>query len=205
MKRCRAKYSPCNLFDTAPGNDYNDYEVILMKKEEISSYIRLFLAPVLVMVLGLILVINPDSATAFVSKILGTVIILIGIGFGVSAIFEKRGRSAKAITAVVMAIVGGWLVKNPLALAAWLGRFIGVLLVIDGLQDMGELRRCGKRFLLPLVVTVLGAVLILMPMTTSRLVFTLCGVVVLIMGAVMLLDRFRTKPKLKDSNIVDAE
>ena len=25
------------------------------------------------------------------------------------------------------------------------------------------------------------------------------------LGAVMLLDRFRTKPKLKDSNIVDAE
>ena len=92
-----------------------------MKKAEILSYIRLFLAPVLVMLLGLILIVNPDSATALISKILGTVIILIGIGFGLSAIFEKRGRSAKSITAVVMAIVGSWLVNNPLALAAWLG------------------------------------------------------------------------------------
>ena len=194
------------LFDKEAEKAYTDYEVIPMKKENISSYIRLFLAPVLVMVLGLILIVNPDSATALISKILGTVIILICIGFGISAIFEKRGRTAKAITAVVMAVTGGWLINNPLALAAWLGRFIGVLLVIDGLQDIGELRRCGKRFLLPLIVTILGMVLILMPMTTSRLVFSLCGIVVLIIGAAMLVDRIRSKPRLKTSgDIIDAE
>ena len=177
-----------------------------MKKQEILSYIRLFFAPVLVMLLGLILIVNPDSATALVSKLLGTVIILIGVGFGISAVFDSHGRSIKAITSVVMAIVGGWLVKNPLALATWLGRFVGVLLVIDGLQDMVELRRFGKRFRMPLLVTLVGVVLILMPMTTSRLVFTLCGIVVLIIGAVMLLDRMRSKPRLNShSDIIDAE
>ena len=177
-----------------------------MKKEDILSYIRLFLAPVLVMVLGLILIFNPDSATALISKLLGGVIILIGIGSGVSAIFSKKGRGAKAITAVVMAIVGGWLVNNPLALAQWISRFIGVLLVINGIQDIGELRRFGKTFLMPLILTVVGAVLILMPMTTSRLVFTLCGIVVLILGTAMLLDRLKSKPRLKTSgDIVDAE
>ena len=177
-----------------------------MKKEDILSYIRLFLVPVLVMVLGLILIFNPDSATALISKVLGGVIILIGIGAGLSAIFNKKGRSAKAITAVVMAIVGGWMVNNPLALAQWISRFIGILLVINGIQDIAELRRFGKTFLLPLIITVVGAVLILMPMTTSRLVFTLCGIVVLVIGAAMLLDRLKTRPKLKTSSeIVDAE
>jgi len=177
-----------------------------MKKEDIISYIRLFLPPVLVMLLGLILIFNPDSATALISKLLGGVIILIGIGSGVSAIFSKKGRGAKAITAVVMAIVGGWLVNNPLALAQWISRFIGVLLVINGIQDIGELRRFGKTFLMPLILTVVGAVLILMPMTTSRLVFTLCGIVVLILGTAMLLDRLKSKPRLKTSgDIVDAE
>ena len=193
------------LFDNEDEKAYTDYEVILMKKEEILSYIRLFLAPVLVMLLGLILIVNPDSATVLISKILGGVIILIGIGAGIAAIFNKKGRTAKAITAVVMAFVGGWLVNNPLALAAWLGRFIGVLLVIDGLQDIAELRRFGKSFLMPLIVAIVGVVLILMPMTTSRLVFTLCGVVVLIIGAAMLLDRIKSKPRLKSSDIVDAE
>ena len=79
-----------------------------MKKQDILSYIRLFLAPVLVMLLGLILIVNPDSATALISKIMGTIIILIGVGFGIGAIFEAKGRTAKAIAAVVLAIVGGW-------------------------------------------------------------------------------------------------
>ena len=177
-----------------------------MKKEDILSYVRLFLVPVLVMVLGLILIFNPDSATALITKILGGVIILIGIGAGVSAIFNKKGRTAKAITAVVMAVVGGWLVNHPLALAEWISRFIGVLLVINGLQDIGELRRFGKGFLMPLIVAIVGVVLILMPMTTSRLVFSLCGVVVLVIGGAMLVDRLKSRPRLKTSgDIIDAE
>lgn len=177
-----------------------------MKKQEVLSYIRLFLAPVLVMLLGLILIINPDSATAMISKVLGTVIIVIGIGFGIGAIVNARGRTARAVTAVVMAVAGGWLVNNPLALAAWIGRFIGVLLVIDGLQDIVELRKFGKSFLLPLIITVVGAVLVVMPLTTSRLVFTLCGIVVLIIGIAMLFDRLKTRPRLKSADdIIDAE
>ena len=177
-----------------------------MKKQDILSYIRLFLAPVLVMLLGLILIVNPDSATALISKVLGTVIIVIGIGFGIGAIVNAKGRTARAITAVVMAVAGGWLVNNPLALAAWIGRFIGVLLVIDGLQDIIELRKFGKSFLMPLIITVVGAVLVLIPLTTSRLVFTLCGIVVLIIGAAMLFDRLKSRPRLKSADdIIDAE
>lgn len=177
-----------------------------MKKQEILSYVRLFLAPVLVMVLGLILIVNPDSATALISKIMGTVIILIGVAAGVSAIFEKKSRTARAIVAVVMAVVGGWLVNNPLALAAWISRFIGVLLVIDALQDIAELRRFGKSFLLPLMVAVVGVVLVVMPLSTSRLVFTLCGVVVLVIGIAMLLDRLKSKPRLKSAgDVVDSQ
>ena len=177
-----------------------------MKKEDILSYIRLFLAPVLVMLLGLILIFNPDSATALISKLLGYLIIVIGVGFGISAIFEKRGRTAKAIAAVVMAVAGGWLVNNPLALAAWIGRFIGVVLILDGIQDIQDLRRCGKTFLLPLIVAVVGVVLVVMPLTSSRLIFTLCGVVVLVIGTVMLLSRLKDRPKLKTTNdIIDAE
>lgn len=177
-----------------------------MKKQELFAYIRLFLAPVLVILLGLILVINPDSATAFVSKALGTLLILIAVAFGVGAIFEAQGRTVKSIVAVVLAVVGGWLMRNPLALAAWLGRFIGVLLVIDSLQDIAELRRFGKRYLLPLVLAIVGVVLVVMPLTTSRLVFSAIGVVVLLIGGIMLLDRLKGRPKLKSpDDIIDAE
>jgi len=177
-----------------------------MKKQDILSYVRLFLAPVLVMLLGLILIVNPDSATAFVSKVLGGILILICIAFGIGAIFEPQGRTVKAIVAVVLAIVGGWLVRNPLALAAWLGRFIGVLLIVDSLQDIAQLRRFGKRYLLPLILAIVGVVLVVMPLTTSRLMFSACGVAVLVIGIIMLLDRLKSKPRLKSGDdIIDAQ
>ena len=175
-----------------------------MKKDDILSLLRLLIAPVLVILLGLVLIVNPDSASALISKVLGWVIIAVAVN-GISAIFNENGRISKSICAVVLAVVGGWLVKNPLALAAWIGRIIGILLAIDGLQDIFELRRQGKSFLFSLIIAAVGVVLVLMPMTTSRIVFFLCGVVVLLIGVAMLIDRLKGKPRLKDGgDIIDA-
>ena len=55
--------------------------------------------------------------------------------------------------------------------------------------------------------TAIGAVLILMPMSASRLVFTLCGVAVLAIGGMMLLDRIQGRRWITegdDPNIIDA-
>lgn len=176
-----------------------------MSKEKLFSYIRLLWAPAALMILGVILLFNPDSASALISKLLGSVLILIGIGFGISAIAGERGRVSKGITAVILAVAGGWLTRNPLALAAWFGRIVGIVLLLDGIQDMRTMRAMGKRFALPGLVALVGLVLILLPMTTTRLVFSVCGVVVLILGGIMLLDRLRSK-RLDSGNdkIVDA-
>ncbi len=52
-----------------------------------------------------------------------------------------------------------------------------------------------------------GLILLLLPMTTSRLVFSLCGLVVLGLGIVMLLERLRLRRLLDegdDPDIIDA-
>lgn len=177
-----------------------------MNKDKIFRLFGLLWAPVGLIVLGLVLLFNPDSASALISKLLGWALIAFGIGFGVSAVVSETGRAGKVTAAIVLAVVGGWLTRNPLALAAWVGRIIGLLLVIDGVQDMLQLRSRGQRFVLPLVATVVGAVLILLPMTTTRLVFSLCGGVVLIIGIVMLIDRLRGQKRLDGgkSDIIDA-
>lgn len=177
-----------------------------MNKEKLFHLIGRLWAPVALMVLGLVLLFNPDSASALISRLLGWILIAFGIGFGIAAITGESGRVGKGITAVALAVAGGWLTNNPLALAAWIGRFIGILLVIDGVQDIAQARKLGERFALPLIVTVVGAVLILLPMTTTRLVFSLCGAVVLLIGTVMLLNRLRGHKQLHDgsSDIIDA-
>jgi hypothetical protein len=47
---------------------------------------------------------------------------------------------------------------------------------------------------------------VVLPMTTSRLVFSLCGVVVLLIGIGMLVDRLKHTKYLDkgDGNIIDA-
>ena len=177
-----------------------------MNKEKLFSLVRELFAPVALILLGALLLFNPDSASALISKLLGWGLIAFAIGFGIAAVASPNGRTGKAITAVALAVVGGWLTNNPLALAAWVGRFVGILLVVDGIQDIIHLKNQGQRFALPLIVTVVGAVLILLPMTTTRLVFSLCGGMVLIIGIVMLLDRLKGRKQLNsgDSNIIDA-
>lgn len=177
-----------------------------MNKEKVFALIGKLWAPVALMVLGAVLLFNPDSASVLISKLLGYALIAFAIGFGIAAISSAEGRTGKSVAAVVLAILGGWLTRNPLALAAWIGRLVGILLVVDGVQDILRLKKEGQRFLLPLIVTAVGAVLILLPLTTTRLVFSLCGIVVLIIGIVMLLDRLKEQKQLNSggSDIIDA-
>ena len=119
--------------------------------------------------------------------------------------FGSKGRVGKIIAAAVLCAGGLYLSRNPLVLAAWVGRLVGILLLLDGIQDILNARALGKRYVLPVLVAAIGVVLIAMPMTTSRLVFALCGLVVAVIGIAMLLDRLRTR-RLPggDSDIIDA-
>lgn len=178
-----------------------------MKKRSVSDMLSLFLAPVLVMLLGLILLLNPDSLSVLISRILGWVLVLIAIGCGAAAIFSSEGRVGKVLCAITFAVAGGWLHANPLALASALGRFCGIFLMIDGLHDISVARRLGRRWLLPALVTLAGFGVLLVPLSASRFLFSLCGVVILIIGTIMLLDRLRHPFRLdppEDHNIIDA-
>lgn len=177
-----------------------------MNKQNLFSAVQLFLAPVLVILLGLLLLINPDSAAVLISRLLGGLLTLLGIGTGIAALFSDR-RTGKLILALVFLGCGGILAANPLLLASFAGRVVGLLLLLDGIADLMNAHRRGIRGLMPLLVTLLGGILVLMPMTASRLVFGLCGLVVTVVGIFMLLDRLR-RPQLPkghdDPNTIDA-
>lgn len=179
-----------------------------MKKQDIIALLNLLLTPILLILLGLILLFNPDSASAIIAKFLGWIVLAVGIGFAVSALVERTGTAGKVIGAIACIALGGWLLKNPLVLAAGIGRLAGILLIIRGVRDLLDARKYKTGILSSIIVTALGAVLVALPMTTSRLVFSLCGLVVLVIGIVMLLDRVKNgKRRLKepdDPDIIDA-
>lgn len=178
-----------------------------MNKRDLLSMLQLLLTPVLVIALGLLLLFNPDSASVLIAKVLGWLVLLVGGGFAIAALVDSDGRTGKVITAGVLFAAGMFLSRNPLVLAAWVGRLVGIFLLVDGIQDILHSRKMGIRYRMPIIVAAIGAVLILMPMTTSRLVFSACGLLVLVIGVVMLLDRLRTRRLPEgdnDPNIIDA-
>ena len=177
-----------------------------MKKNYFWNMLYQLASPAAVTLLGALLLVNPDSASILISRVLGWGLAVVAVGFGIAALVSDRGRAGKVIVSVTLAVCGGLLGRNPLWLASFAGRVVGILLVIDGIQDMLHARHSGVRVRMPLVVSLLGAILVLMPMTASRLVFSLCGLVVTIVGVMMLLDRLR-KPQLPGGkrDIIDME
>ena len=161
------------------------------------------LAPVALVVLGIILFFVPDTGSILLSKILGWVLTLAGITAILWAILAREW--GKVAVGLVLVGIGSVLLAKPLALAAFVGRILGVVLAFRGIVEWTQsATRHGK--LLCVVVTLVGVVLILMPMSASRLVFSGCGLVLVICGVMMLVQRLRQQrylPKNRD-DIIDA-
>ncbi len=177
-----------------------------MKKRNWLPLLIHLASPVAVILLGLILLFNPDSASALISRLLGWGICLAGLGFGIAALFDRDDLVKKLIPAALCFLIGNWLLGHPLALASGIGRLLGALLLLRGLRDVAQARKWGHGKILAYITTALGVILILAPLTTSRLVFSLCGLVVLVVGIAMLLDRLKDRRQLEqgDPNIIDA-
>ena len=178
-----------------------------MKKQDVLSLLNLLLVPIVLVLLGIVLVLNPDAASAMIAGVIGYLFIAAAVIGGIAAFVSSQGKIGKGLFSIALAVIGGWLVRNPLVLAAWIGRFVGVLVLINSLPDLIYAHKQGRRILLHLLSALAGVVLILLPMTTSRLIFSLCGAVVLVIGAAMFFDRIRGRRWLNpgdDPNIIDA-
>ena len=182
-------------------------EVTPMNKTDFWSVVKLLVTPVILVILGLALLLSPDSATSLLVRILGWILISVSAGLAFWALSVPGGLVSKVIGAVIFGLAGIWMVSHPLHLAAWVGRLVGLLLMIQGIQDIVYIRLRRSSVFLPVLTAVAGAVLVVLPMTTSRLVFRGMGAVILVIGVVMLIDRIRNRNRFRgpeDPNIIDA-
>ena len=162
-----------------------------MKKKDLEVLFETFAMPVILMVLGLILLINPDSAAIVVAKLFGWLLSLCGIFYGLYAVIgDRRRRTGRIVTAIFCLILSSVLHANPLILARNIGRVLGILLALEGVQILRK--NSGSRMMG--VLTFIGAIiLVTAPLTASRLVFSLCGLILLCIGGGQLLERIRRK------------
>lgn len=176
-----------------------------MKKHSISAFLSRYATPVVLIVLGLVLIFCPDTASALISKVAGWGLMMAGVIVAVAMVVDSDWSVSKILTILVLVGLGRWLMSHPLAWAAWGGRIIGLLLLLRGIRDFTQsVFTQGK--VLSVVTAVLGLVLILMPMTASRMVFSLCGMVILAVGGGMLAERIWENKNWEDDdpNIIDS-
>ncbi|MDO5545734.1 MAG: DUF308 domain-containing protein [Eubacteriales bacterium] len=176
-----------------------------MKKRQISEFVSRFATPAVLILLGLVLIFCPDTASALISKVVGWGLLMAGIIVAVAMVVDRNWSVSRILTILVLVGLGRWLMNHPLAWAAWGGRIIGVLLLLRGIRDFTQSDFTQGK-VLSVVTAVLGLGLILLPMTASRMVFSLCGVVILAVGGGMLAERIWEKKNWEDDdpNIIDA-
>lgn len=162
-----------------------------MKKTDIPMFLKLYAMPVLLILLGAILLLNPDSASIVIARVLGWILSVCGVGYGIFALLGGlAGRTGRIVTAVFCLLLGSVLLANPLILARNIGRVLGVMLAVEAGQIF--LKDSGSKMMG--ILTLVGAVvLVLAPMAASRLVFSLCGLILVCIGVAQLLDRIRRK------------
>ena len=176
-----------------------------MKKHQISALISRFATPAVLILLGLVLIFCPDMASALISKVAGWGLMMAGIVIAVAMVVDGNWSLSKILTILVLVGLGRLFMSHPLAWAAWGGRIVGLFVLLRGIRDFTQsVFAQGKA--LSAVTAVLGLVLILLPMTASRMVFSLCGLVILAVGGGMLAERIWEKKNRGDDdpNIIDA-
>ncbi len=187
-------------------------------KENISKNLsRAKWGSIALIVFGLVLLIYPDFGSRTVATIIAWLLMVagtVGLLIGVLS-WPMFGFGALAGSALSL-VIGIYILRNPLALASLLGILLGALLTVQGLGALGDtlrLRRNGQFWVLGCVMSgltlIMGLLLIFSPMTTSRIVMTLVGIIMIVCGVGNLYTHSKATPYIHSSNgkgrIIDAD
>lgn len=181
-----------------------------MKQEKVWYFLQQFFTPGLLILVGLVLIFSPDTVSAMVAVVLGWALAAIGAILLLSLLAFREEMLPRIFYGVISLALGILLISDPLILARNIGRLAGILLAVRGIGDICESHRQKQELLLPILTTAIGGILILLPMTTSRVVIGLFGGVLLCLGAAILVARIRMyrthRPHLEDGgNTIDVD
>lgn len=163
-----------------------------------------WLKPGLTVLLGLILLFRPDSITGAIGTVFGFAVALVGCAMLVSFFFGHTRDGLRLAGAIILMVLGFSIIQRPLALTSQIGRFIGILLMLQSVRQLtGEVTVRSKS--MSVVSGIVGLVLMLVPVSSSRLLISGCGLVVLLVGLGLMLDKWKSDKHPPKDDIIDAQ
>lgn len=160
----------------------------------------------LLILFGAILLLFPDSAVALVTKVIAWILVLVGAVMIIKSL-SRHEDVKKWIMPALGVLVGGYMLANPLVVSNLIGRILGVLLMIYGLNDLRKSRYQSAKVLGGLTFGA-GLVLMLIPRALVNTLLALVGLVLIVIGVISCADKLRHSGRLEegsDPNIIDAE
>ena len=148
-------------------------------------------------VVGMMLLVMPETSLLWICNIFGVVVLITGIvcliqyarirGTGFTAPFMLVGG-------VITAELGIFTLAKPQVVASFLPVVFGIFIIVDGLSRLGTAIDLAKRkgqkwwvlLLLSIVSVALGALLVLHPFGAAVSVVMVCGILLIVEGALNL-------------------
>lgn len=187
--------------------------LIIMSKMNYKKLFRLEIGSVLLIILGIVLLLKPDFGSAAIGTIFGWFLVGGGIvGFVIGFLsWPGLGLGEIVISGALLA-TGVYLLNHPMVLASLLGILLGILLASQGLgalRDALRIKRHGGYFKLGLILGIgmvaLGIFLIFSPLTTSRFVMTVAGIIMIVCGLSNLFCHRKATKFIAADSIIDAD
>lgn len=183
-----------------------------MRSIDWKSLLRWDSGSILMILCGAVLTIKPDAASALISVVAGWALIAMGVAALIAGFAGGFGGGSVA-TGALMLIAGAWLHRNPLLVASVLGFALGILTLSQGLRaakDAQRVKRCGGLWIPGAVLAALEVLvavrLILSPLSVSRLVLRVAGIVLVICGVCNLVTHYKSIRYIPGSDgIIDAD
>ena len=178
-----------------------------MDMNRIKQVLKLCWLELLMILCGAVLVLFPNSAVALATKALAWILVIVGV-FRVIGNLNSRGKDLSDwIFAALFLLAGFYMIANPLSISNLIGRIFGVFMILQGLKNLkGSVYGSAK--VLSTVTLIAGIVLLLLPKTLINTILGFAGLVLIVIGAINLIDKLRHGNRITDGsdpNIIDAD
>ena len=174
-----------------------------MNIKKIEGYLRDLGSDLLMAAAGLVLMLNPAGAMAWIIKLLGWILVGFGAAKLIVPVMNHRTVSTGSWVWNGLSIAAGVILLTwPLLLVDLMGQVLGVMLLVAGLRNV----RKGMENR-DIIMVIGGVVLLVMPRALTNTVMMAIGAVLLALGGIRIAGYIRQRKYLeqgKDPNIIDA-
>lgn len=164
-----------------------------MQKIVIKSYEtkKTILMPIILLVIGIIMFVNPGKIGEFISYIIGGIFLALGIGKFVSDTKRNDRTTGDSFYSVVMVVLGLIFIFFSGTIEFIMRLAIGLWIIINSLNTIAigsNLIRIEKNSLVTLLIGIILLLLGLYTIFVSNLVFSMLGLILIIYSVLEIVD-----------------